>query len=705
MATLQKLRNAGPLLVIFVGLALFAFIAGDAWRLLQSNFTEYNAGSINGEELSVEEFQKMYQEYTNVMKVVRGNDKLTEDEMAEIKNYIWSSYVTNQLITEEAEKLGLTVTNEEIQAIVDAGANPLLQNTPFTGAQGKFDADILKNFLAQYEENKDNEQYRIFYDYWKFIERTIKEQTLADKYHALIQNSFIGNPIVAKSNFDANSYTYDIEVAAYPYSAIEDSTIELSSSDINKVYKAKKENFKQFEETRDIEYVSFHITPSNADRKELENEFAEWNKELEATEDYASIVRQAGSEVEYSDVAWAKSSYPEEVQVRLDSTAINSVVGPIYNQYDDSYTSFKLVAKNNIADSIQYRMLIVNSENAEKTTALADSLLAVLKSGADYKEVAKKYGQENSDSMWLASAHYSGNVLTSGDAEIIKNIINSKKGDYSIMNLKNSSAKIIYKILDSKNNIDVYNVAVVKIKNTISDDTHANAYNNFSQFVASCKDIDDMKTLAEENGFRVMRQNGVNASTHKIANISGTAQAHRWIMEAKEGEISPLYECGDNDYLLVAAVSAINEKGYTSLEVVRPMMEREAYKEKKAEKIMSEIKGKNLDEIKKIAKVKVCNTNRISFSAPAYISATSSSEPIISAIVSKLNVDEVSEPIKGSNGVYVIKLINKTKKASEFNAKAEEEKVKMQGTRGTYNFINELMNNADIEDNRYLYIQ
>lgn len=48
MATLQKIRSKGPLLVIVIGLALFAFIAGDAWKVLQPHQGKQDVGEVNG---------------------------------------------------------------------------------------------------------------------------------------------------------------------------------------------------------------------------------------------------------------------------------------------------------------------------------------------------------------------------------------------------------------------------------------------------------------------------------------------------------------------------------------------------------------------------------------------------------------------------------------------------------------------------------
>lgn len=706
MATLQKLRNMGPLLVIFVGLALFAFIAGDAWRLFQSHTVDQNVGSVNGEKLSAMDFQKMYEEYTNAVKFARGTNALTEDEMNQVKDEVWSTYISNRVLSAEAEKAGLTVTATELQAIVNAGSDPLLAQTPFRNEKGIFDKDILNNFLTQYENNKENpeflEQYKPVYDYWKFIEKTIMLNALTSKYQALVQNSFIGNPIVAKSNYEANSNTYDIEVVAYPYSAVKGDDCVATESEIEKLYNQKKENYKQPYESRSIKYASYRVTPSPADREELRAELNEFADSLkDDNTDYASIVRLASSEVAYSDQPWQKSAFPEEVQARLDSVAVNSVVGPIYSQSDDSYTVFKLLSKSTLPDSVKYDMLVVSAENIEKTNALADSLLTALKGGANFAEISKKYNQENNEGMWFTSAQHEGMPIASNS--LIDKLVEGKKCGYETISLDNSNSKAIVRITESKNPVEKYHAVVIKRANEFSKDTYNEAYNKFSQFVASCKDAAEMEEKADEFGFRVMTQNNIHTGTHKIANISGTRDALRWIFEAAEGDISPLYECGENDYLLVAAVTAVNEKGYTPLENLRHMLGYEIANDKKADKIMAEIKGKTMEQIKGMENVKSCETKRISFSAPAYISATASNEPAISAIAGKLNVGQESAPIKGNNGVYVIKLVAKNAKGGEFNAKSEEDAIKALGARDSYRMLGELIQNADVEDNRYRF--
>ena len=707
MATLQSLRDRGPLLLIFVGLALLAFIVGDALRLFQSPQGSQAVGSVNGEEVTATQFQQMFEEYSGVIQFARGNAPLSEAENNQLKDQVWNEYLQNEIIKKEAEKLGLTVTDAEILAVVTKGEYPLLQQTPFRNAEGKFDIDILNDFLSQYESNKNVpelvQQLKPAYDYWCFIEKSIKNELLAQKYQSLIASTFLSNPIAAENSFNASNTTYDIEIKAYPYSAIADSTIKISDSDRQKAYDTEKLIYKEPYQSRDIKYVSYTVTPSEQDHAALRSELSEQATLLTQESDYASIVRNAGSETNYSELAWTKSAYPEEVRLRLDSLEVNQVVGPIYNQSDNSYTVFKFLGKSTLPDSVQFRVLPVVTDSPEKIAALADSLLNVLKKGADFKELSAKYGQANNDSLWMTSAMYDGAAPQSDDAAYISAIISGKKGEYNTLTLSNG-ATLIYQVIGSKNPVTKYNAAVIKRTVEFSNETYNEAYNKFSQYVATCKSIEDLEKNAEEYGFRVMTQNRVFNTTHNIAQISDTRKAIRWIFsEAEVGEVSPLYECGENNNFLVVALTGINEKGYTSMDKLSLIVNNRARADKKAERIIDELTGKSFDEIGNIAGVKSDVIERISFASPTYVKSISANETVISAAVTKLQPEEVSAPIKGDNGVYVIKLKTVNKGKREFNAESEQAVLKAQGLRNMNYFMSGLIENANIEDNRYLY--
>ena len=235
MATLQKLRSKGPLLVIVIGLGLFAFIAGDMWRVLGPSPSQ-QAGQVNGKSISAKDFQDMVEEYTDVVKFSTGNSSLTEEQNDQIKDEVWQTYVNNQIISKEAKKLGLTVTDAEVQSIIDEGSDPLLQQSPFRNQQtGMFDKDMLKKFLVDYSKMDAKtmpqqylEYYQNLHKVWSFIEKTLITTRLAQKYQALISKSLLSNPVEAKDSYNGRANESEALLAAIPYSSIQDSQVKVT---------------------------------------------------------------------------------------------------------------------------------------------------------------------------------------------------------------------------------------------------------------------------------------------------------------------------------------------------------------------------------------------------------------------------------------------------------------------------------------------
>lgn len=711
MATLQNIRSKGPLLVIVIGIALFAFIAGDAWKVLQPHQSQ-DVGEVNGETISAQEYQALVEEYTEVVKFSSGMNALTDEQTNQIKDEVWRSCVNNKLIETEAAKLGLTVSKEEIQSIIDAGVHPMLQRTPFQNAQtGAFDKDMLKKFLVDYANLNDSqmpaqyvEYYQSMYKFWTFVEKGLKQTRLAEKYRALIAKSMLSNPVEAQAAFNARANQYDLLLAAVPYSSVADSAVVVKESDLKAAYDKKKEQFKQYVEARNIKYIDVQVTASAEDRAEIQKEVEDYTLQLAGEQnDYAAFIRSTGSEVSYVDLFYTAKSLPNDVVARLDSVSIGNVYGPYYNASDNTINSFKKLAVASLPDSIEYRQIQVLAETPENVKTLADSIYNAIKAGADFASVAQKYGQTG-ETRWLSSANYEGDQLDGDNLKYLKTITSLDKNELS--NLSLLQANVILQVVNRKAVQSKYKVAVVKRPVEFSKATYSKAYNDFSQFIAANSTLDKLVANAEDAGYRLLERNDLYSSEHTVGGIKGSKEALRWAFSAKKGEVSELYECGESDRMLVVAVSGIVKEGYRPLELVKDELRREVLLDKKAEKIMADMKAANVNSFEAYAALANAVTDSVKYvtlAAPAYIPALRSSEPLVGAYADVLGVDKLSAPVKGNAGVFVVKPYAKEQVNENFNEETEEATQANMHARMAGQFLNDLYLKAEVKDNRYLF--
>ena len=603
------------------------------------------------------------------------------------------------------------MTDAEIQSIIDQGTHPLLMQTPFRNPQtGMFDKDMLKKFLVDYANLNASQmpaQYVEYYQkmgaFWQFVEKTLAQSTLAEKYQNLVTKSLISNPVAAEDAFNSRTEQSDLLLAGVPYSSINDSTVQVSDSEIKNRYNEKKEQFKQLVETRDIRYIDVKVVPSDADRKAVEKEVTEYSNQLASTTaDFGTFVRSTGSSVNYSDVPVNKSVFPADVASRLDSTNVNEVYGPYYNQTDDSFNAFKLLAKVSSPDSIQFRQIQVYADTEEKTKTLADSIYNALKGGADFAAVAKIYGQTG-EATWVNAQSWEGSELDADNSKFINTLLNQPVNE--LANLNMGQANLILQVMNKKSMQTKYKVAVVKREVEFSKETYNAAYNKFSQFVAQNTTIDSMVKNAEESGYTLMPRTDLSSAEHYVGGVRSTREALKWIFAAKPGEVSPLYECGENDHLMVVALDKIHEAGYRDINSVAEMLRAEIRRDKKAEKIMEEMKKYNsIAQVKGMKDAVSDSVKHVTFSAPAYISVTRSSEPVIGAVAAKTAANKVSAPIKGNGGVYMIQVYAKEKGSEKFDAKQEETTLTNMAVRIAGNqLINDLYQKAKVVDQRYLF--
>ncbi|WP_028896367.1 peptidylprolyl isomerase [Prevotella sp. HUN102] len=713
MAALGKIRSRGAWLIIIIGLGLFAFIAEEAVRSCNGIKGEasQNIGEVLGEKVNVQEFQKMVEEFQNVNKIMSQRDNFTEDEMNQFRDQVWQQMVTNKVLERDAAKVGLAVTEDELNEVLKEGTNPMLVQSPFVNQQtGRFDVNALKQFLDGYNKAKASnspelEQMQSFYDYWLFMEKTLRTQILGQKYQSLLASCVLSNKVEAKLAFKDENEEADVQLASLPYSSVKDADIKVSDEDLKAKYEELKPLFMQSVETRDIKYVDYQILPSVADRNAINKNMTALQAQLASAADPAQVVSKSGSIISYLGLPVSSKAYVAypDIAGRIDSLAVGTT-GVIENKADNTLNIIRVMSKVQLPDSVQIRQIQVAGATVEQSRQKADSIQKALAGGANFEEIAKRYAQTG-EKTWFTNAYETATTISPENRQYVEAVLNGEVN--AVQNLALSQGNVILQVLDKRAVSSKTLAAVIKKPIEFSNDTRSAAFNKFSEYVAKGTTIEELEKNAAKYGYKVQSQNNIATTVHNVVGIRSTREALKWIFDAKTGDVSPLYECGNNDHFMVVALTNIHPQGYRSWDdaEVKEMLKREVMKDKKAAQLMAKLKGVTNIAGAQAKGAKVSALNQVTFSAPAFVQETGSVEPALSGAIAATQAGKFSKnPVKGESGVYTFQVV---KKAQRAGSKYDEAKMMQQCEQANLQhvggFMQDLVLKAQVVDKRYLF--
>lgn len=714
MAVLGKIRSKGAILVGAISLALIAFLAGDAARSCEGMKGEsrQQIGKILGENISVQEYQNLIDEYQSAIKFTMQRDNLSEQELNQLKDQVWQQLVSSRVLEADAKKVGLTVTEKEIENVLSEGTNPVLTQTPFVNQQtGRFDVNALKQFFDSYNKAKaakspELDQMQTVYDYWLFVEKNLRTQLLGQKYQALLASCVLSNKAEAKMAFKDNNEESQIQLASLAYSSVKDADVKISDDDLKAKYDELKPAFRQSVETRDIKFVDYQIKASAADRKVVAKEMNDFQHQLATATDPSGVISKSGSEISYLGLPVSSKAYQQypDIASKIDSLSVGTT-GVFENSQDNTLNVIRVFSKAQLPDSVQFRQISVGAATPDEARAKADSIQKALAGGADFEALAKRYGQTGEKAWFTGQQYEMAPTMSVDNRTFVNALLNGEVN--ATQNLALAQGNVILQVLDKKAFTTKTTAAIIKKPIDFSKDTRSNAYNKFSEFVAKSSSVAELEKNASKSGYRVQSLNDLSTAEHYVGGIQGTHDALKWLFSAKQGEISPLYECGDNDHLLVVALTAVHPQGYRPWDdaQVKEVLKREVMKDKKAEMLMAKLKGVNSIAAAQSKGAKVSTVNQITFSAPAFVQATGSVEPALSGAVAGTAAGKFSKaPVKGNAGVYVFQVVKKALRAgSKYNEAMVMQQTAQMNMQLISNFMQDLILKANVVDNRYLF--
>lgn len=713
MATLQKIRNKGGLLVAIIGFALLAFILGD---LLTSGTTLFNkardrAFVANGKVVSTQEYFKRVSEWEEFQKTINGQSSLDEATTMQIRELVYDQMVREIMLDDQARKVGISVSKEELNDLVyGENISPLLQQLPFfvDPKTGVFNKNTLMQFLstvnspAKSSNPQEQEILNQYKSMWLFIENMIKYQRLDEKYNTLLSNAVIVNDTEAKTAFDLSQQDADVAYAVQNYYVIPDSTVNVSEAEIKAFYDKHKENFKLNVPIAKITYFAKEVIPSDADFADVEKQAGDAVQKLENNVSPAQVVADY-SDAPYRDVYVAANALTPQQKEFAQTAALAAVHGPVRD--GNTYNIYKLIDKTIAADSVHLRIMAIPDAMAagqdSAVTHFVDSIYTVLKSGKTFAEVANSINPQSNggDIGWVREMDLASAVSGS---DLVKAVFSAPVGD--VAKMKIPGQQIIFQVEEKTNPVQKYKLAVVNMPVSVSEKTSNNVDNELNQLISDPQIKTDFAKLASAKGYSVVPDFRVSANDFGLGQINNSRQIVNWVFNNKPKEIKKF---DLTNLRVIAQINDITHAGYAPVSEVASSIRARLANDKKAEKMIADLKAANPSSLQAYAEamkasvdtVKFVNFNTQNISGLGF-------EPAINAYSAFAPLNKVMGPVKGNAGVIVASVTNRTTKEGAATYDAPTQKNAMRGS-NAYRFQMQakevLKDKLKVEDYRYKF--
>jgi peptidyl-prolyl cis-trans isomerase D len=703
MATLEKIRTrAGLLVAIVIGISLAAFILGDMLKSGSSMFqrNQMEIGEIDGESVQYPEFQKQLEELGEIYKQNTGQNQLDENSWVQVREQTWQTFVRNIVMGSVYEDLGLEISSDELfDMIQGSNLHPIIQQLFSNQTTGQVDRNAVVSFLKNLETGVAPEQR----DYWLYLEKQIVEDRVQSKYSNMVGKGLYVTGEEAQQSVVAKSKKVNFDYVSLSLSTIADSQVVVTEKDLKTYFDAHNDDYKQ-EKMRKIEYISYLVTPSVADFTEGEDWINDIKSDFASATDNIQFVN-SNSDVAFVNVWSKKENLPENVGnwVFDEGAEVSAVFGPYFE--NETYTLAKINAIEMMPDSVEARHILLAVTTQEEMLvkqALADSLKILIESGNEFAALAIEHSTDQ------GSAIAGGDLGWFSRGQMVKEF-----EDAAFSNAKNEVAVVvtqfgIHIIQTTKRGGENKQVQMANLVRNVepSTRTYQDVYAQASKFAGENTTAEDFDAAVIEQKLS-KRVVSVSETDRQVAGLEDARSLIRAAYTAEVGDViissqeSPIFELGDN--FVVAILTEAVEGGLATLSDVKDRVELSVIKEKKTELLMKEataaLAGKtDMEAIATELGSTVKNAANIdfnSFSIPGL-----GLEPAVVGTVATLEVDKISEPIAGNNGVYITKVTSVDQGVEADVASEQINLGQAQGFRASSQAFEAHRNSVEIVDKR-----
>jgi len=703
MATLEKIRNrAGVLVAIVIGMALLAFILGDflnSGGALFSN-SQFEIAEISGKSISVQKYQKELNGLTEITKFTSGKNALDEETIQRIQEQTWQQILRQNILKDEYKELGIDISSQELWDMVQGeNIHPIIQNLFTNPETGELNTMAVIQFLKTYDQDPTGQKKA----YWLFIEEQMVQEREFSKYTNLIKKGLYVTGSEAQAELNRINKTVDFDFIAQNLNQIPDSLVNIEESDLKTYYKNHENDFKQTA-SRSIEYVTFDIKPSEADRNADEEWINNIYEDFAQTENDKNFI-SLNSNISFDDNYYKKDELPEKFQEEMFNAKEGFIYGPYFE--DETFKLAKLSDIKYLPDSVRARHILIQPTQQDtdysQIYAMADSLINLLKSGANFAQLSNQYSADK------AANEKGGDLGWFKANEMIKpfsdSCFNASVGEYKT--IPTQYGLHIAQVTDRGKEVKKVKVATLGRKLEPSAETGNNIYAQASKFVGNNHTYEEFNQAIQENENLTKKiASNIKKNDKNIPGLENPREFIRAIYNTDKHEIikennDPIFKIGDR--FIIGFVTDIKEDGIAPFEQVRSQILVQVKKEKKAEQLAEKIRqqmteNNNIYTLASNLNTEVKTATNISFRSHSVPEA--GVEPKLIAVATTLEQDKLSNPVKGNKGVYVFQ-VTSVNIADNGNVEMQQQQGMMQfSNRANYETFEALKETANIVDKR-----
>jgi len=659
MAVLEKIRTRFSILItVLIGFALLSFIVdADTLKTAMSMFSsKYDVGRISGKAITYQDFQKRMDYFNSINQLLVGNNVLSEPMQERIREQAWQEFIQEFVLEPQYNKIGLGVSNDEMESLIRGQfVSPILYNDPmFFDETGEFSRSNVLGFIQSINADRSGQRRA----YWQYLERRIRDAQMIEKYISLIGQSRFLNELQLTSAVDGRNTLSDISYVVKQLDHMSGADINVTEAELRAYHKKHAKSFEQ-ESSRDIEYVSFPILPSEEDIRATEEAFNKAFQEFKTTDDLRQFI-VFNSDRPFDDFFYKKGELPYV----LDNFAFSATMKDIMpvDREDFTYTTARIAAIRNLPDSVKVRHILIpfQTHTREEANRIADSLITALQRGANFGYLAQQYSidqaanREDGDLGWIRQGDLRG-VRAFEDTSFVvpKNKFFKVESGFGVH---------VAQVTDRSPEVKKVRLAVLTKTAEAGRATVQELFMRANELSSvGMVSYDNFVQLARERGYIRVPVYNISEGDRTVSIFENARDVVRWVFESNVHDVSNTFNMNNNRFFLVAAVTEVRREGIAPFAQVRDEIEQIVRREKQAaiyaQSMREAMSAGNIEAVANKLDLNILRASGVSFGSVVVQGV--GIEPRLVGAVAGTPEHTLGGPVQGTMGVYVFNVDNR----------------------------------------------